>query len=219
MKSMGKFSLILIFSILSLRAYAVPGSAGRDKGDRPGGREGPSPDRSHFSGDRKPEKPSSSRSFSSRTEPPARPDTAPDKNEPPDFNRSELPSPSEPFGASKNEPARENPPEILYYRGTRILYEDNVFLLQDVKTERVNSDEMNLELTFNQSINPLSFSTDSILLDGESIFAKTKFAFNKKGDTIRIAVPARSENFNLTITALKSFDGTPLEPVSIEIKK
>ena len=223
MKITGKFALFLIFSIFSFSAYAVPGAGGRDKGDRPGGmKDRPTPDRSErssFSGDRQTEKPSASRSFSSHAEPPARPDFSPDRNTAPDFYRPEAAPPEKIFDAGKNEPSRENTPEILYYRGSRILYENDAFLLQDVKTKRVNSDEMNLELTFNQSINPLSFSTDSILLDGESIPAKTKFAFNKKGDTIRIAVPARSENFNLTITALKSFDGTPLEPVSIEIKE
>ena len=228
MKIAGKFALLLIFSISSLGAFADP--HGRDRHSGPGDRERPSPpdrnERSALSGNRPNERPSNPRSFSAQQEPDFRPAPPMERNTALERNIPEFPPQDEPFSSSENGRSDEHQnegsgklsSEILYYRGSRILSKNDEFLLQDVKTVRLNPYEINLELTFNQSINPLTFSTDSILLNGESISTETKFAFNKKGDTIRIAVPVRNENFNLTITALKSYDGTPLEPVSVEIK-
>lgn len=228
MKIAGKFALVTIFSLCSLGAFADP--HGRDRPSGPNNRDRPSPpernERSAFSADRQPGRAFESRSFSSRPEGNFRPDPPMNKNA--DFERKppEFSQQAESFSSNAVTRLDEGPDggtgalssEILYYRGSRILSTNDEFLLQNVKTQRLNPDEINLELTFNQSINPLTFSTDSILLNGESISTNTKFAFNKKGDTIRIAVPVKKENFNLTITALKSYDGTPLEPISLEIK-
>lgn len=109
-------------------------------------------------------------------------------------------------------------PEMMNYRGNRIVSEGAEFLLQNIKSERVNSSEVSLEITFNQSVNPLSFSEDSILIDGIAIPPKTKFSFNKKGDTIRMYVPSKSEKMNVLVQNVESFDGTVISPVLIEVK-
>lgn len=109
-------------------------------------------------------------------------------------------------------------PEMINYRGNRILSEGGEFVLQNVRSERTNNNEVTLEISFNQSVNPLTFSVDSILIDGAAISSKTKFSFNKKGDTIRIAVPNKGEKMNLMIQNVESFDGTVIAPVQIEVK-
>lgn len=116
-------------------------------------------------------------------------------------------------------------PEIIYYRGTRTLSENGTFALQQVKSERLNPSEVSLEITFSQSVNPLTFTEESLLLwaDGEQVSSKTKFSFNKKGDTIRVSVPlsAESEKLTFSIQNVKSFDGTPIEsfsPITIQVR-
>lgn len=114
-------------------------------------------------------------------------------------------------------PKSEGVGAIVYYRGNRVLAENSEFTLQNVKSERLNSNEVTLEITFNQTVNPLTFTTDSILVDGEAISSKTKFSFNKKGDTIKLAVPAQNEDFSLTIKDVESYDGTVIEPTVLSL--
>jgi len=109
-------------------------------------------------------------------------------------------------------------PEMINYRGNRIASEGAEFFLQTIKSERINNAEVSLEISFNQSINPLTFSAESILIDGNAVPPKTKFSFNKKGDTIRLAVPSKSEKMNIIIQNVESFDGTVIVPVQIELK-
>ena len=75
---------------------------------------------------------------------------------------------------------------------------------------------MSLEIRFNQSVNPHSFTADSILVNGEAIFSDKKPAFNKKGDTVKISLPNENEIFSLKIQNIESFDGKKLE--SVELK-
>ena len=41
------------------------------------------------------------------------------------------------------------------------------------------------------------------------------FSFNKKGDTIRLAIGVENEPFTVTVQNIESFDGTQLEPVEV----
>lgn len=205
--------LVFIFSLLSLGAFAAPGGGNRGGGG--GNRGGNSPSGASrgsggatnpsFSNSSRPS-PSSPQNSNSRPAPAPKPSDA-GGNPPPAPNNGNAGN----FG--KNEAL---PGEVINYRGTRIISENDAFTLQAVKTERVNAKEVSLELTFNQSVNPHTFTSDSILVDGEEISSKTKFAFNKKGDTIKITVPVQNENFTLTIKDVKSFDGTKIEPIEIK---
>ena len=124
---------------------------------------------------------------------------------------------SEPSPAEQNS-AAGFPPEIINYRGNRMLSDGAEFLLQDVKSRKISDDCLCLELSFNQSVNPRTFTSESILIDGQEISSKIKFSFNKKGDTIKVEIPSKSENFSLMIQNVESFDGIQIEPVKIDIK-
>lgn len=119
---------------------------------------------------------------------------------------------------SGNEQNPQTSPEIIFYRGTRTLSDGEIFTLQNIKSERNENGEILLEITFNQSVNPRTFNQDSILVNGEKISSKIKFTFNKKGDTIKLTVPAKSETISLSIQNVESFDGTKIEPTQINIK-
>ena len=109
-------------------------------------------------------------------------------------------------------------PQAFLYRGNRMLSDGAEFLLQDVKSRKISDDCLCLELSFNQSVNPRTFTSESILIDGQEISSKIKFSFNKKGDTIKVEIPSKSENFSLMIQNVESFDGIQIEPVKIDIK-
>ena len=101
--------------------------------------------------------------------------------------------------------------EVMKYRGNRVLSDGTSFNLQSIKTERNNDSEVTLEITFTESVNPLSVSKNSVVIDGDSISSETKFSFNKKGDTIRLSVPVKNERFSLKIQNVESFDGKTIE--------
>lgn len=227
MKNSRKALFVLIFSIFSLGAFAAPAGSGR-----PGGgerREG-SGDRGGNSGKNGPvfsnnarsrTKSSSSKKSGGEGSKKEKSSFAPAGNaENPSSSNSPVVSESD-FSPSENTAMTQNQAEdsgIIYYRGSRVLLNDSAFDLQNIKTERSGENTVNLEITFSQSVNPRTFSADSILVDGKAISSKTKFSFNKKGDTIKLTVPVQSGTFNLMIKDVESFDGTVIDPVTIEVK-
>ena len=46
----------------------------------------------------------------------------------------------------------------------------------------------------------------------------TRFAFNKKGDTVKIFLPMDSNTFKLKISKIRSFDGSEIDPVELLIE-
>lgn len=94
-------------------------------------------------------------------------------------------------------------------------FSDEDFLLQQIKTERISDNTVNIEITFNQIINPRSFSYSSIKINGESLSAQTTFAFNKKGDTVRLSIPVTTSLFTLEIKDVQAFDGSALVPIEV----
>lgn len=231
MKFSKKAFLVLLFSLFSFSAFAAPGKSGpgggggrHDSPNNHGGNPGkkgpvfsnnarpkssPAPKKSGNGGSKK-DKPVPS---SKNTEP------APSSPMP----QTEGHSPAHaPFSDSERIAMIQSPvnePDIIYYRGNRILLGDGDFALQNIKTERINSDTVALEVTFSQSVNPRTFTANSIFIDGKAISSKTKFSFNKKGDTIKVSLSVPNENFTLMIKDVESFDGTVLEPITIEVKK
>ena len=247
MKTVGKsFIIFLVFSLFSSLVFANSsdsvmrgGERGRRPGERPVPRERPertAPVANRMSGPRASEnrkdraKPSESlRKSNEKNNAGKDSQSQSSLNEPSQNQGESAPPPDssssgnfpEEFGPDGQLLRNENnsvPPEIIFYRGNRTLSDGEMFTLQNVKSECSENGEILLEITFTQSVNPRSFTADSILINGEKISSKTKFSFNKKGDTIKIQIPAKGEQFLLSIQNVESFDGTKIEPVQIDIK-
>ena len=195
---MGKWKktvLILIFSVFSLCVFAAPsGGAGGGHGSPSGGRR-PSPEPKRNPPAKKAKKGRGS-SVSGRS-------LSENKN-------------SESKNIEEIDNEKPSEPEIIYYRGNRMLSENGDFLLENIKTERISDSQVIVEIAFNQSVNPLSFSASSFLLDGSPISESVKLSFNKKGDTIRLTLPVKENFFSLTIQNVEAFDGTELETVEVK---
>jgi len=105
--------------------------------------------------------------------------------------------------------------DFINYRGNRVFLSNDEFLLQEIRTERLSEFSITLEITFNQSINPRSFDYSSIKINGMDISPDTTFSFNKKGDTIKLTIPVKTQVFSLEIKDIESFDGTAINPIEI----
>ncbi len=196
-----KTVLILIFSVFSLCVFAAPsGGAGGGHGSPSGGRR-PSPEPKRNPPAKK--APSNSTLKKGRGTSVSGRSLSENKN-------------SESKNIEEIDNEKPSEPEIIYYRGNRMLSENGDFLLENIKTERISDSQVIVEIAFNQSVNPLSFSASSFLLDGSPISESVKLSFNKKGDTIRLTLPVKEKFFSLTIQNVEAFDGTKLETVEVK---
>lgn len=136
-------------------------------------------------------------------------------------------SPGAPGPGKPGEPGHFPPPppkdseKIMKYRGNRT-YTDNI-PLRIIQTECTHVDDklVSLSIMFNQSINPRSVRPGTILINNKPLPPHTRFAFNKKGDTVKIMFPVNSNTFKLQVLKVRSFDGSEIEPVEllIEVQK
>lgn len=126
-----------------------------------------------------------------------------------------------------NHPHGENgelsPDEILYYRGSRTLSDGSPLLVTQIKSTKADDLAINLEITFNQSINPKSVNHTSIFIDGKPLPDETRFSFNKKGDTIKLTLSSKKgepikDSFTLRVQNISSFDGTDMDPADIQVE-
>ncbi len=216
-----KQGLILIFFILTISlSFAAPGGGGGGHGGGPsgGGRGGPGPSSSSSRQSFSKPGSSSSPSFSAPARPssPSRPGPSNNSASPSARNSDRPLSPPSEQGSSSEKSSPVSDQEIFYYRGSRVVAAEENFTVQSIKSEKTSGKEINVEITFNQDVNPLTFNENSILIDGQALPAATKFAFNKKGDTMRVSVPLQKDNFSLKIQNIESYDGTIIEPIEMD---
>lgn len=115
--------------------------------------------------------------------------------------------------SKRNPPPPKDSEKIMNYRGNRTYSENLPLKINQIKCTRKDSKTICLEISFNQSINPLSVKQDSFLIDNKFLPGEVRFAFNKKGDTIRMFVPETDDSFSLRIQNISSFNGSVLESV------
>lgn len=130
-----------------------------------------------------------------------------------DFDKENFPKPD---SSELRRPPRpeKNPENIMNYRGSRTYAED--LPLKITQTKCFCKDDMvSLIIIFNQNINPRSLHRDSILINNMPIPLGSRFAFSKRGNTIRILLPKQETSFKLKVQNISSFNGSLLEPVEI----
>lgn len=96
--------------------------------------------------------------------------------------------------------------------------ENEMLEVEDTEIERLDEDTILLSIFFNRSINPRAIGRDSIIIDEEPLPEETRFAFNKKGDTIRMILNMSDDYFCLKVQKIYSFDGIMLEPVEFDLE-
>ena len=125
------------------------------------------------------------------------------------------PSPSDSFGGQSHSASESSSPSIMNYRGTRKIANNGVFTMQSIKSKLESGDTLTLEIHFNQGVNPLSITGESIFVGGKSVPSE-RMTFNKKGDTVKFTVSSENKYFSLLVQHIEAFDGTKITPVEIK---
>lgn len=115
-------------------------------------------------------------------------------------------------------PPPKDSDKSMKYRGNRT-YTDNLPLrINQTECLRKDGEFVSLGILFNKSINPRSVRPGTILINNKPLPPHTSFAFNKKGDTVKIFLPMNSNTFKLKIFKIRSFDGSEIDPVELLIE-
>lgn len=144
------------------------------------------------------------------------------------------PGPSSPGGGNPPAPGPETPPDsrpprplppspkdpahMLYYRGSRTAEENLPLTINQVKAKRVGPDLVDIEIVFNQSINPRSVKHSRITIDGLELSQTIRFWFNRKGDTVKFMLESKNDSLELGIKRVRAFDGSVISPVQMSVQ-
>lgn len=77
---------------------------------------------------------------------------------------------------------------------------------------------MDIEIVFNQSINPRSVKNSRITIDGLELSQTVRFWFNKKGDTVKFMLESKNDSLELGIKRVRAFDGSVISPVQMLVQ-
>ncbi len=144
-----------------------------------------------------------------------------DQELPEDFFPDRKP-PVEGETGDKAEEERPLPPKdadsIIKYRGNRTYSENLPLKLIQTRATRTDNGFVSLELSFNQSINPRSVRMNSILINNNPLAPEVRFAFNRKGNTIKVFFPMNYNSFKIKLLKIRSFNGNWIEPVEFLVE-
>lgn len=115
-------------------------------------------------------------------------------------------------------PSPKDPDNMLYYRGNRTAQEDLPLTVNQVKVSRVGAAQVDVEIVFNQSINPRSVKTHRITIDGSELPQNVSIWFNKKGDTVKFMLASEKDSLELGIKGIRAFNGTVMSPTLITVQ-
>ncbi len=115
-------------------------------------------------------------------------------------------------------PSPKDPDNMLYYRGNRTAQEDLPLTVNQVKISRVGPSVVDVEIAFNQSINPRSVKPSRITIDGNEVPQNVRFCFNKKGDTVKFMLTSEKDSLELGIKGIRAFNGTVMKAALIDVQ-
>lgn len=105
--------------------------------------------------------------------------------------------------------------EIINYRGTRKILIDEDLKVSRIKTETGSNGTATFEIFFNQEINPQSFTSSNLKINGKTADNDVKFFFSRKGDSVKIQIPAQDKDFSLSLSGIEAFDGEKVSELQL----
>ena len=105
--------------------------------------------------------------------------------------------------------------EVVNYRGTRKVVPNEALKVSCVSAEKYWNGSTIVEICFNQEINPRSFSSSNVKINGKSVDNDVKFKFSRKGDSVKIQIPAQENNFSLCLGNVEAFDGEKIPEIEL----
>lgn len=105
--------------------------------------------------------------------------------------------------------------EVVKYRGTRKAVSDEKLEVSCVTAENCVNGTTTVEICFNQEINPRSFSSSNLKINGKTADNDVKFKFSRKGDSVKIQIPVQEEKFSLSLGDVEAFDGEKIPEIKL----
>lgn len=105
--------------------------------------------------------------------------------------------------------------EVVNYRGARKAVPDEELEVSCVTAEKLWNRTTIVEICFNQEINPRSFSSANLKINGKTVNNDVKFKFSRKGDSVKIQIPAQEEKFSLSLGDVEAFDGEKIPEIKL----
>lgn len=105
--------------------------------------------------------------------------------------------------------------EILNYRGTRKVVPSESLEVSCVSAEKYWDGTTLVEICFNQEVNPKSFLSSNLKINGKTANNAVKFKFSRKGDSVKIQIPAQEGKFSLSIDDVEAFDGERIPEIKL----
>lgn len=208
-----KSALFYIFITISLSLFAAPPPGGAPNGGK--GPGGGNPGGNGISSGR-PNAPSGKPNA-----PSGRPN-APSGGGRPDSHNS-RPAPPPQGGSMGNAIPSKNPPsQVMNYRGMRTAAVSAPLKVLNTSVSTGKDNNLQLEIKFNQTVNPLSITRKSILINEEPAANSVKITFNKKGDLMILSFAADSisrselENFSVKLLSVETYDGKYIKELEIK---
>ena len=108
----------------------------------------------------------------------------------------------------------------LNYRGERKSFPREKLNISNFTYEFIDNELVNIEIKFNQSINPLSISNSCIKMNEYPVCEKSTINFNKKADIVTIKMPVQyfnviiedsKEKIRVEIAEIQTFDGNAVQ--------
>lgn len=201
-----KSALFYIFITISLSLFAAPPPGGAPNGGKgPGGGN-----------------PGGNGISSGRPNAPSGRPNSPSGGGRPDSHNS-RPAPPPQGGSMGNTIPSKNPPsQVMNYRGMRTAAVSAPLKVLNTSVSTGKDNNLQLEIKFNQTVNPLSITRKSILINEEPAANSVKITFNKKGDLMILSFDVDSisrselENFSVKLLSVETYDGKYIKELEIK---
>lgn len=131
------------------------------------------------------------------------------------------PAPNSRTGGT-SEPSKNPPSQIMNYRGMRTVAVREPLKVLDTRILDSKNNKVQMEIKFNQSVNPLSIEKSSIILNDSPVTNAAKIAFNQKGDMLTLTLPAELvnkseiESAKLKLLNVQTYDGKFVKELEIK---
>lgn len=108
------------------------------------------------------------------------------------------------------------PSDVIKYRGTRKAIPEDLPEVAAVQAEKNwNGTFTIIEICFTEEINPRSFSSSNLKINGKTADNDVKFKFGRNGDSVKIQIPTQKEILSLSLDNVESFDGEKIPEIKL----
>lgn len=105
--------------------------------------------------------------------------------------------------------------DSVNFRGKREPKETGEFCLLEVKSSRLDSDFVQVELFFNQTVDPQSVSSATYFINQKKIKPAANAEFSRDGKKVRLKFNITDSSINFEVQGIKSYNGKELKKGSL----